>query len=162
MFAVIYDPWGWTLTPRREHPPLRSPLEVRTLFRRTEWRIEGLQPCIGSNFTRKNWPVSQANLAYHVSICPAHFSWALAVVTSSVSSHPTKSWCRHWIIKTVSSVLHMMLHTLPRLGVHRTILCSRYLGCQIFPGIKYQKQEKCTKLPQNIPNDHIIYQVAAQ
>jgi hypothetical protein len=35
-------------------------------------------------------------------------------------------------------------------------------GCQIFIGTTYQKVEKYTKLPQNIPNCHKIYQMATK
>jgi hypothetical protein len=33
-------------------------------------------------------------------------------------------------------------------------------GCRIFLGPKYQKGEKYTKLPQNIPNGHKIFPMA--
>jgi hypothetical protein len=33
--------------------------------------------------------------------------------------------------------------------------------CQIFLCTAYQNEEKYTKLPQNIPNGHIRYQMAA-
>jgi hypothetical protein len=35
-------------------------------------------------------------------------------------------------------------------------------GCQIFHGTIYQNGEKYTKLPQNIPNGHKIYQMAVK
>jgi hypothetical protein len=35
-------------------------------------------------------------------------------------------------------------------------------GCQIFLGATYQKGEKYTKLPQNIPNYLKIYQVTSK
>jgi hypothetical protein len=35
-------------------------------------------------------------------------------------------------------------------------------GCQIFLGSKYQNWEKFTKLPQNIPNYHKIYQITTK
>jgi hypothetical protein len=35
-------------------------------------------------------------------------------------------------------------------------------GCQILLGPKYQNGEKCTKLPQNIPNGHKIFPMAVK
>jgi hypothetical protein len=35
-------------------------------------------------------------------------------------------------------------------------------GCQIFLGPKKQNGEKCTKLPQNIPNGHKIFSMAVK
>jgi hypothetical protein len=35
-------------------------------------------------------------------------------------------------------------------------------GCQIFLGPKYQKGEKYTKLPQNIPNGYKIFPMAVK
>jgi hypothetical protein len=41
-------------------------------------------------------------------------------------------------------------------------LATLLQGCQIFLGIIYHHWEKYTKLPQNIPNVHKIYQMAVK
>jgi hypothetical protein len=38
----------------------------------------------------------------------------------------------------------------------KDFFCQKSQGCQIFIGTIYQNEEKHTKLPQNIPNDHKI------
>jgi hypothetical protein len=38
----------------------------------------------------------------------------------------------------------------------------RRQGCQIFLGTPNQNGEKYTKLPQNIPNVHSVYQMAVK
>jgi hypothetical protein len=47
---------------------------------------------------------------------------------------------------------------------YATLLTSTFAhqGCQIFLGTIYQHVEKYTKLPQNIPNVHKIYQKAVK
>jgi hypothetical protein len=55
------------------------------------------------------------------------------------------------------------LNSIP-LSLRKKVFSVSYwnLGCQIFPGTIYQQSEKYTKLPQNMPNFHKIYQMAVK
>jgi hypothetical protein len=47
-------------------------------------------------------------------------------------------------------------------GFSKHVCASWRHGCQIFLGPKYQKGEKYTKLPQNIPNGYNIFPMAVK
>jgi hypothetical protein len=62
------------------------------------------------------------------------------------------------IIVEASETFAAMLHTFKK----ALRVSGAKQGCQIFLGTIYQKGGKYTKVPQNMPNVHKIYQMAAK